>query len=91
MKLHRSGDVPQSTINVTMSNPFTIVYENFATPTPIWILVLSITVGVLVLTLLIFALYKCGFFERAKKEEMKRITRASIKISLDELLEMNEN
>ncbi|KAK7945782.1 hypothetical protein WMY93_001510 [Mugilogobius chulae] len=36
---------------------------------PWWIIVLSILFGLLLLALLIFLLWKCGFFERAKHED----------------------
>lgn len=91
MKLLRFGDEDGKTLNVTMSNPYTIIYENFAKPTPLLIWIVSIIAGALLLALLSYALYKCGFFKRAQKEEMSRITRASMKISPEQLFDMTSN
>ncbi|XP_048114928.1 integrin alpha-1 isoform X1 [Alosa alosa] len=38
---------------------------------PLWIIILSILIGLLLLALVIFALWKAGFFKRKSMEEMK--------------------
>ncbi|ROL46698.1 Integrin alpha-1 [Anabarilius grahami] len=38
---------------------------------PLWIIILSILIGLLILALVIFALWKAGFFKRKSVEEMK--------------------
>lgn len=38
---------------------------------PLWIIILSILIGLLILALVIFALWKAGFFKRKSVEDMK--------------------
>lgn len=87
-KLQRGGDEDLRTLKVTMSNPYTIVYEKLSSSTPIWIWVVSAIVGILVLILLCYALYKLGFFKRSQKEELERLTRESRNISAEEAEEL---
>lgn len=87
-KLQRGGDEDLRTLKVTMSNPYTIIYEKLSKSTPLWIWVVSPVVGILALILLTYALYKLGFFERSRKEELERLTRESRNISAEEAEEL---
>jgi fumarate reductase subunit D len=75
---------PQS-LNVTLTNPFTKIYAHSSQPISLWIMVVSIIGGLLTLLIIVFALFKAGFFKRAKKEELKQIIRHSKMISAQEL------
>lgn len=87
-KLQRGGDEDLRTLKVTMSNPYTIVYEKLTTSTPIWIWIVSTIVGILALVLMTYALYRLGFFKRSQKEELERLTRQSHNISAEEAEEL---
>ncbi|XP_063066230.1 integrin alpha-1 [Engraulis encrasicolus] len=39
---------------------------------PLWIIILAILIGLLILALVIFTLWKCGFFRRRSMEEMEQ-------------------
>ncbi|KAL8203901.1 UNVERIFIED_CONTAM: Integrin alpha-1 [Gekko kuhli] len=39
---------------------------------PLWVILLSVFAGLLILTLLIFALWKAGFFNRPLKKKMEK-------------------
>lgn len=71
-----------------MSNPYTIIYEKLSTSTPFWIWIISPIVGILLLILLVYAFYRCGFFKRSKKEELEKLTRESRNISAEEAEEL---
>lgn len=88
--LKRGGDETLRTLKVTMSNPYTIIYEKLTSSTPIWIWVVSAIVGILVLILLSYALYRLGFFKRSQKEELERLTRESRNITAEEAEELKE-
>ncbi|XP_076875921.1 integrin alpha-1 [Brachyhypopomus gauderio] len=47
------------------------VLKEFQSGIPLWIIILSIFIGLLILALVIFALWKAGFFKRKSVEEMK--------------------
>lgn len=87
-KFQRADDENMRTLKITTRNPYTIVYERFSSKTPIWIWIVSIIVGLLVLILLCYALYRLGFFNRTKKEELERLTRESKRISPEEAEEL---
>ena len=71
-----------------MSNPYTIIYEKLSTSTPIWIWIVSPIVGILLLIILVYALYRLGFFKRAQKEELDRMVRESRNITAEEAEEL---
>lgn len=88
-KMERGGEEDLSrTLKVTMSNPYTIVYEKLSISTPTWIWIVSTIVGILILILLCYALYRLGFFKRSQKEELEKLTRESRNISAEEAEEL---
>ena len=67
--VERSLDIELKTINITENNPFIIIYgREEEQRVPYWIIILSIISGVLLLVLLTYGAYKCGFFKRPLKE-----------------------
>lgn len=60
------------------SFPFTIIFKYRTKELPWWILVAAIIAGTILLFILTFALYKCGFFKREKKEELERLTKNEV-------------
>lgn len=68
-RVQRSNDIELKTINITEENPFIIIYaRELEQSVPWWIFIVSITFGVLLLVLLTFGAYKCGFFKRPLKK-----------------------
>lgn len=76
------------TLKITTRNPYTIVYEKVSSKTPLWIWIVSIIVGVLVLILLSYLLYRLGFFKRTRKEELERQKRESRRVAPEEAEEL---
>lgn len=87
-KFYRVGDESQQTLKITTRNPYTIVYEKLTTKSPIWIWVVSAIVGLLILILLSYSLYKLGFFKRTHKEELEKMVRESRNITSEEAEEL---
>ena len=69
-------------MNISISNPYTIINANRDVKAPIWIIVISIISGILVFVLVTFILYKLGFFKRKKKEEIKNFRRESRRMTM---------
>lgn len=84
----RGGDEELRTMKVTTINPYTIIYEQLTSSTPIWIWIVSAVAGILLLILLCYALYKLGFFKRSQKEELQRLTRESRNLTSEEAEEL---
>uniref|UniRef100_A0A665WQE7 Uncharacterized protein n=1 Tax=Echeneis naucrates TaxID=173247 RepID=A0A665WQE7_ECHNA len=59
--------------NIILTTPDTDVSRPPATPTqnggaPWWIILVAVLAGILILALLVFLLWKCGFFKRSKQD-----------------------
>lgn len=69
--VQRSYDIELKTINITENNPFIIIYgREQEQSAPIWIIIVSIILGILLLVLLMYGAYKCGFFKRPMKSAL---------------------
>lgn len=86
-RLLRSGDDKLKTMKMSLSNPYTIVYEKLTQSTPIWLYIVSIIVGLLLLILITYGFYKCGFFKRESKEELQNL-RQSLHVSPEQAEEL---
>lgn len=75
VRLMKDNDSEGVTISHQSKLPYTTIVTTIPESTPIWIYVVSIMSGLLFLTLLTYALYKCGFFRREQREEIARLTR----------------
>lgn len=73
-KLHRVGE---GKLIVSITNPYTLINASFTVITPYMIIGISIICGILVLLLVIYVLYRMGFFKRAKKAEINQYRRES--------------
>lgn len=87
-KVLRVNDDAQQTLKTSLRNPYTIVYEKFKSKTPLWIWIVSIIVGILILILLSYTLFKLGFFKRAQKEELENMVRESRNITSEQAEEL---
>lgn len=75
VKLLRNEDETIGNITILRStHPFAIFYKT--DEVNILIYIFSILIGILILSLTIFSLFKLGFFERIKKEELDRLTKS---------------
>lgn len=59
---------------VSTNNPYAVFYK--IEEVNIFVYVFAILVGFLILVLSVFSLYKLGFFNRIKKEELQRLTKS---------------
>uniref|UniRef100_A0A2M4BAM3 Putative vitronectin receptor alpha subunit n=2 Tax=Anopheles marajoara TaxID=58244 RepID=A0A2M4BAM3_9DIPT len=76
-----TGAGEQSRFKLARNNPYTVVYRFSDASTPVWVYILSAIAGLLVLVVLSYGLYKLGFFERTKKEEMEKHQRESVRLN----------
>ncbi|CAO1393776.1 unnamed protein product [Diamesa hyperborea] len=68
-RVQRPNDIELKTIKITHENPFIIIYARELS-VPLWIVLCSIILGILLLILLTFGVYKCGFFKRPLKKAL---------------------
>lgn len=87
-KLVRGDDEELRTMKLTLNNPYTVVYEKFSTTTPIWLYIVSSIVGILIMILVSYALYRCGFFKRESKQELQKL-RESHRFTAEEMEELS--
>lgn len=59
---------------IGITDPHSVFYRK--DEVPIYIIILSGLAGAIVLALTTFALFKSGFFRRAKKEELQRLAQS---------------
>lgn len=78
-KLHRVGE---GKLIVSITNPYTLINASFTAITPYMIIGISIICGILVLLLVIYILYRMGFFKRAKKAEIRQYRRESRRMTV---------
>jgi hypothetical protein len=64
------------TLKIFKKSPFVVIYEKMPLRIPLWMWILSIIFGIALLAAISYILYKKGFFQRAQKEELKRLSTA---------------
>ncbi|XP_014099156.1 integrin alpha-PS3 isoform X2 [Bactrocera oleae] len=64
------GDLHKNTLAIRKSIDYNIVSKHQLYGTPIWVYILAVLGGLLLLAAITYAMYKLGFFKRAKKEQM---------------------
>lgn len=75
LRLKKEGDTSGITLSHQLKLPYTTIVTTIPESTPIWIYVVSVIFGLLVLVLVTYGLYKCGFFRRDKREELAKLAR----------------
>ncbi|XP_055623803.1 integrin alpha-PS3-like [Toxorhynchites rutilus septentrionalis] len=80
-ELQKMEDEEGVAFSVAKNNPFTVVYKHAVASTPLWVYIVSAIGGVLLLVLISYGLYKAGFFKRAKKEEIEKLHRESVRMN----------
>ncbi|SPP75911.1 integrin alpha-PS3 isoform X2 [Drosophila guanche] len=77
MDLLKKGDLSGSSFSINRKIEPNVISKHLQSRTPIWIIIVSIIGGLLLLSAISYALYKFGFFNRAKKEELNRLVKQS--------------
>lgn len=80
-QLYKLEDEGEVGFSMAKNNPFTVVYKHLDASTPLWVYIVSAIGGLLVLVLISYGLYKAGFFKRAKKEEIEKLHRESVRMN----------
>lgn len=90
VRLKRENDDAGATLSHQLKLPYTTIVTTIPESTPIWIYIVSVIFGLLVLVLLTYGLYKCGFFRREKREELaklaRQVRRSDHRINIGDLL-----
>ncbi|XP_017125156.1 integrin alpha-PS3 isoform X1 [Drosophila elegans] len=73
LKLLKKGDPTSNTFLINQRIEPNIISKHLEAGLPIWIIILSVIGGLLLLAAISYTLYKFGFFNRAKKEELDRL------------------
>lgn len=84
----RNGDDDLTSMNVSLNNPYTIVHAKFVEPNQILLYIVSSIVGFLIMIMITYSMYKCGFFKRNSKEEIQNY-RASMRITIEQMKELS--
>ncbi|XP_041977438.1 integrin alpha-PS4-like isoform X2 [Aricia agestis] len=77
LQLLLKGDIVPDVIQ-RVTTTFQLKYATVA----LWIIILSVIVGLLLLLLIAYALYKCGFLRRQKKARLQRLRRSVYRQSM---------
>lgn len=75
MRLTKDNDEAGVTIRHHSQMPYTTIVTTVPKTTPLWIYIVSVICGLLLITLITYGMYRCGFFRRQKREELARLTR----------------
>lgn len=74
LRLKKEGDAGGAGLSHKLKLPYTMIVITILKSVPIWVYVMATIFSLLVLTLLTYGLYKCGFFRREKREELAKLT-----------------
>ncbi|XP_017013569.2 integrin alpha-PS3 isoform X2 [Drosophila takahashii] len=73
LKLSKKGDPTSSSFLINRRIEPNIISKHLEAGLPIWIIIVSVIGGLLLLSAISYALYKFGFFNRTKKDELDRL------------------
>ncbi|XP_016941080.4 integrin alpha-PS3 isoform X1 [Drosophila suzukii] len=73
LKVTKKGDPTSSSFSINERIAPNIISKHLEAHTPIWIIIVSVLGGLLLLSAISYALYKLGFFNRTKKDELDRL------------------
>ncbi|KAH8348438.1 hypothetical protein KR084_007423 [Drosophila pseudotakahashii] len=73
LKLSKKGDPTSSSFLINRRIEPNIISKHLEAGLPIWIIIVSVIGGLLVLSVISYILYKIGFFNRTKKDELDRL------------------
>ncbi|XP_037715995.1 integrin alpha-PS3 isoform X2 [Drosophila subpulchrella] len=73
LKVTKKGDPTSSSFSINERIAPNIISKHLEAHTPIWIIIVSVLGGLLLLSAISYLLYKLGFFNRTKKDELDRL------------------
>ncbi|EDW47967.1 integrin alpha-PS3 isoform X1 [Drosophila sechellia] len=73
LKLEKKGDPTSTSFSINRRIEPNIISKHLEAGLPIWIIIVSVIGGLLLLSAISYLLYKFGFFNRAKKDELDRL------------------
>ncbi|XP_016972539.1 integrin alpha-PS3 isoform X2 [Drosophila rhopaloa] len=73
LKLQKKGDLTSSSFLINQRIEPNVISKHLEAGLPIWIIIVSVIFGLVLLSAISYALYKFGFFNRAKKDELDRL------------------
>ncbi|XP_017061946.1 integrin alpha-PS3 isoform X2 [Drosophila ficusphila] len=73
LKMTKQGDPASSSFVINRRIEPNIISKHLEANLPIWIIIVSVIGGLLLLSAISYAMYKMGFFNRAKKDELDRL------------------
>ncbi|XP_068146728.1 integrin alpha-PS3 isoform X2 [Drosophila tropicalis] len=77
LKVRKEGDPLGSSLVIKRKIEPNVISKHLDRSLPIWIIIVSVLGGLLLLAGMVYGMYKLGFFERAKKDEMERLTQGN--------------
>ncbi|XP_034476583.1 integrin alpha-PS3 isoform X2 [Drosophila innubila] len=77
LNVRKEGDPLGSSLNIKRKIDPNVISKHLVKSLPIWIIIVSVLAGVLVLAAMTYGMYKLGFFERHKKDELDKLVQQS--------------
>uniref|UniRef100_A0A182IK10 Integrin alpha second immunoglobulin-like domain-containing protein n=1 Tax=Anopheles atroparvus TaxID=41427 RepID=A0A182IK10_ANOAO len=76
--LEKPSDSGKETYAVVRNNPHTLVTRSASRSAPMWIYITSSFSGMILLAIITYTMFRKGFFERRRKEELAMLYRESV-------------
>ncbi|EDV55932.1 integrin alpha-PS3 isoform X2 [Drosophila erecta] len=73
LNMQKKGDPSSTSFSINRKIEPNIISKHLEAGLPIWIIIVSVIGGLLLLSAISYLLYKMGFFNRAKKDELDRL------------------
>ncbi|XP_052841039.1 LOW QUALITY PROTEIN: integrin alpha-PS3-like [Drosophila gunungcola] len=77
LQLLKKGDPASSTFVINRKFKPNVIFKHQEPELPVWNIILALIGGLLLLSVITYALYKLGFFKRTKRDELHRLIRQS--------------
>ncbi|KAH8388159.1 hypothetical protein KR200_011056 [Drosophila serrata] len=91
LELHKKGDPTSTSFSINRRIEPNVISKHLQAKSIWWIILVSVIGGLLLLSALSYGLYKMGFFQRTKKEELNRLVHQNPDEPEAENLNSNEN
>ena len=75
LRLKKDNDSAGATISHQSKLPYTTIVTTIQKSVPLWVYIVSIMCGLLLLILTTYGMYRLGFFQRKKREELAQLHR----------------
>ncbi|KAM8711525.1 hypothetical protein ACLKA7_000636 [Drosophila subpalustris] len=77
LNVRKEGDPQGSSLSIKRKIDPNVISKHLEDSLPIWIIIVSVLCGVLLLAAITYGMYKMGFFERQKKDELDKLVQQS--------------